>query len=241
MSEATLGFYHQTSNRLEAADFAIKSIRQFYPDSYYILSCDSGPDYYDICKNNNVDLIHSQVKLGYPVGDFGYRKDKMLELMKRMYIAFIKTDTTHMLYVEDDVLVKNKLTLDPNWEVAAYYPNCPFAPAFTQHIEEFSGVKPNVSGYGTCGGTIFKVSTYVDNYFKLVDWVNTYFDEIQYTMYQQIGWMDCFFTYSYLLCGAKYSVNPYLYMVWGPNDQHVYHLNDASVEPQMLHGYKEKY
>ena len=34
MSEASLGFYHQTSNRLEAADYAIKCIRQFHPDSY---------------------------------------------------------------------------------------------------------------------------------------------------------------------------------------------------------------
>jgi hypothetical protein len=241
MSEASLGFYHQTSNRLEAADYAIKCIRQFHPDSYYLLSCDSGPDYYDICKNNNVDLLHSQLKLGYPVGDFGYRKEKILELMKRMYIAFIKTNTTHMMYVEDDVLVKGKITLDPNWEVAAYSPICPFDNRFTQHIEHFSGVKPNVSGYGTCGGSIFKVSTYVDNYFKLVNWVNTYFDQIQYNIYQQIGWMDCFFTYSYLLCGKKYSVNPYFYNTWYPGDEHCFHLNDPTVEPQIIHGYKEKY
>jgi hypothetical protein len=205
------------------------------------LSCDSGPDYYDICKNNNVDLLHSQLKLGYPVGDFGYRKDKMLELMKRMYVAFIKTNTTHMMYVEDDVLVRGKLTLDPNWEVAAYSPICPFDGIFTKHIEEYSGVIPSVSGYGTCGGTIFKVSTYVDNYFKLVEWVNTYFDYIQTRVYQQIGWMDCFFTYCYLLCGKQYSVNPYLHCNWGPNGSPCAHLNDPSVEWQILHGYKEKY
>lgn len=236
---ATIGFYHQSSNKLQASEYAMQTIREFHPDAYYMLSCDAGPDYYEICKRYRVDLMHSQMQLGYPVGDFGYRKDKVLEMMKRFQIACVKTDTTHLLYVEDDVIIKGPLSIQNDWHVAAYKPLCPIAPEFLNIIERYSGVKPNVAAYGTCGGTIINVNTYLENYPKIKQWVETEFDYVQSHIYPTIGWLDCFLTWFFLMSGKPYTINPYLHQLWP--EAHNLHLNDSSVEPQILHGFKKYY
>ena len=236
----TIGFYHQTSNRMQACEYAVNAVRTFYPDSFYMISCDAGPDYYDLCKKYTVELIHSQIKLGYPIAGYGYKKQQMLELIKRFYIACIKTNTTHLVYMEDDVLVKSLISVEPDWEIAAYHPNCQIPQSFIDIIENFSGIKPNVTAYGTSGGSIFKVETFIDNYFKIKSWIENDFEYIQNTIYPTVGWIDCFLTYFYLMAGKKYTVNPYLHQIWTkPND--ILHSINSPVDPQILHGFKTYY
>ena len=239
---SSIGFFNCVSNQPRATEESIKSIRNFHPDAFFMIACDAGPDYYDICKQYNVQYYHSQVKLGYPVQPFGYRKDKILEWLSRFYIACIKTNTTHLMMVEDDVVLVNPVTVEDEWEVAAHDTTRDnrFAPQFTHMIREFSGVEPDVTGYGAGGGAIFKVKTFIDNYFQIVEFIEKNADYIQDYIYPTIGWMDCYMTYFYLLAGKKYTVNPHLYNFFPPLlDDSV--LNSLPEQVQVVHGLKKYY
>jgi hypothetical protein len=241
-SNCSLGFYHQTSHKLNALEYTISNIRQYYPDSFYILIADRGPEYHDLCEKYNVELLQSQIQLGYPVGDYGYRKQQVLELLKRIYVACIKTNTTHLMYVEDDVILYKKQTLRDDWHLAAYNPVCDFDLRFYDILGEHSGVTPNVRGYGTPGGTIFNVKTYIKNYFMVVEWVERNFDIVQNNIYPTIGWIDCVFTWFFLLSGEKYSVNRHLYQNWCViTGTQINFQHNHPVEPEVLHGFKKYY
>lgn len=238
---ATIGFFNCVSTQPKATEHSVQSIRKFHPDSFFMIACDAGPDYYTLCKQYNIEYYHSQKNLSYPVQPYGYRKEKILEWLSRFYIACIKTDTTHLMMVEDDVVLVKPVTVEDDWEVAGHattHANL-FHPEFTKMIHEYSGVYPDVQGYGAGGGSIFKVKTFLDNYFGVVEFIDKNADYIQDNFYPTMGWMDCYMTYYYLLCGKKYTNNPYLFNIW-PTDKN-YDINNVPSEMKIVHNYKNYY
>lgn len=238
---ATIGFFNCVSTQPKATEHSVQSIRNFHPDSFFMIACDAGPNYYTLCKQYNIEYYHSQKNLSYPVQPYGYRKEKMLEWLSRFYIACIKTDTTHLMMVEDDVVLVKPVTVEDDWEVSGHattHANL-FHPEFTKMIHEYSGVYPDVQGYGAGGGSIFKVKTFLDNYFGVVEFIDKNADYIQDNFYPTMGWMDCYMTYYYLLCGKKYTNNPYLFNIW-PTDKN-YDINNVPSEIEIVHNYKNYY
>jgi hypothetical protein len=238
---ATIGFFNCVSTQPRATEESVKSIRQFHPDTFFMIACDAGPDYYDLCKKYNIEYYHSQTNLSYPVQPFGYRKEKILEWLSRFYIACVKTNTTHLMMVEDDVVLVKPVTVEDDWEVAAHdtTKDNKFPDQFNEIIERFSGVKPHVTGYGAGGGAIFKVSTFLENYWQITEFIRNNADYIQDNIYPTMGWMDCYMTYFYLLSGKKYTNNPHLFNIW-PTDKN-FDLTTVPEEIQIVHNYKKYY
>lgn len=214
----SLGFILVSSNQPKSGEIALQFIRKHYPDNYIMIAGVGNTDYYDLSKKYNTDYYESRNPLGYPQEPYGWRTHDVLEFLSKFRLAFSKTNTTHMMYVEEDVFVLKKIILSNEIEIAGYKTSYPdgtkfpngFTDRFIEVITEFSGVKPNIHGYGAGGGTVMKVNTFLENYSKIASFLEINLEVIQDHIYPKAGWIDCFLTYYYLLCGKKYTYNPLL-------------------------------
>jgi len=222
---SSLGFVHYTTKGQKyAGSKVMENVRQFYPDAFYMVINDAGEDRTDDCIKYNAEYYHSQKRMGYPEEPYGYSLENVLEFWERFYIACFRTNTTHLLYLEDDIRIIKPITFPEDVEVYSLpagfpdgtpFPNG-FPQAFMQHIYDYSGVWPNVNSYNASGGTIFNVKTFKDNYGHIVQWMKNNFDNVKYYMYQKMGWQDSFGTYFYLLSGKRYTTNPNFCNVYDP-------------------------
>lgn len=115
------------------------------------------------------------------------------------------------MMAEDDVWIKKHITVNDDWEMAGWDIKVGnIIPDYIiDSITEFSGKRPLTNQYGCGGGSIFKVSTFLDNYDKVIPWFLENHDKFQ-QQYSPLGFMDCYMVVYYMLCGKDYSVNPYL-------------------------------
>lgn len=220
----SLGFAHfGTPGQHLAGEQLMKNIREFYPTSYYMFIGDKNDNRIESCTKYNVEYYQSQRALGYPQEPYGYELDTVLEFWERMYIACVRANTTHLVYLEDDVKLLKPMTFpdvdiygfDTSFANGDKFPNG-FTDEFMNIIEKYSGVKPNVNGYGAPGGTIFKVKTFLDNYHHIKSWAEQNFNFIRHNVYEKMGWHDSFNTYFFLLAGKKYYKNPNVVNVFDP-------------------------
>lgn len=123
--------------------------------------------------------------------------------------------------MEDDVWIKKNITVDDSWEMAGH--NITVGNIIPKNIidsiTEFSGKKPLTNQYGCGGGSIFKVSTFLDNYDRVIEWFKLNHDTFQ-QQYNPLGYMDCYMVVYYMLCAKDYDVNSYM------TDSH-HHTNDG--------------
>lgn len=238
---ATLGFALFGSNQLESADFVLSHVRKHYPDNYIMIISDKGEDYTELSKKYNTEYFYSKTKIGYPQQPFGYKSPSVMEFLERFYLACIRSKCTHIMYLEEDVVIFKPLQIDDDLEIQGYkvaYPDgTPFENGFPDQlmkmIERFCEVKPNVTSYGCQGGAVFKVSTFIENYSRIMKFFEENLPFIQDNVYHTAGWIDCFFTLYYLLCGKSYKHNTN-YIEVDSN----YELKDTPEWAELAHNYK---
>lgn len=238
----SLGFYHFTCNNRSAVDASIASFRKFYPEAPYFLVCDGGAEHVDICKKYNVEYYHSPINIGYPSPIVGYDKSRVYEFVKRIYIACITLNTTHILISEDDVHCLNTITYDKTWEYSGYSTplinSNPLSEELLKECENQSGVPPDVDCYGVGAGAILKVSTFIKGFNKFSNFLLNKFDSI-HTNYPQLGWNDCFLQTYFMLLGKPYTMNPRLYNN-NPENPNI-DLMELSKDYDIIHHYKNFY
>ena len=88
----TLGVFHQVYTRPKATEEAIKSFRQFHPDTPYVLVCDGGKSFHRIAKRYDCLYVHEEDNLGYrdhthASGIYGMTKEEVLEWLRRFRLA----------------------------------------------------------------------------------------------------------------------------------------------------------
>jgi hypothetical protein len=249
----SLGIFHWNKNNKSGLEASIASFRKYHPNIPYFLSADGGSqDQYDICQKYNVIYLQNQSSLGYPSQHWGYNKHQIYEFMKRIMMAAIAMDTTHFMFSEDDVICLNEIQFDENWEIASYdtrYIDGVLAPnghnefsyineEIQNEIEKISGVRPNHPYYGAGAGTIFKTSTYIENFYKYMDFLNNNFDRFHPNQHQ-FGWNDYFLQMLYFVAGKQYSINPRLYNIHPENPS--INLDEIKVNYDIAHNYKNFY
>ena len=57
----TLGVFHQVYTRPKATEEAIKSFRQFHPETPYVLICDGGKSFHRIAKDMIVSMFTKKI------------------------------------------------------------------------------------------------------------------------------------------------------------------------------------
>lgn len=248
MSDISFAHFASTGKNL-ATRVVVEQIRKLYPHSYYFLASDAVDELSPIAKEYNLDYHFFTYRLGYPTQPYGYRIDKVLEFLSRFHRACTNTDTSHILMVEDDVWVRSKITVDPTWELAASYlgeeprtGNLLTQPIL-EIIEFYSGKKPNVIQYGSGGGSIFNVRTFLDNYEKIVDFFTQHLTTLQDNFNPTLGWIDCFMTVYYLLCGKDYTRNPHLIDTHNHDKDFDYDgfVQEQPAQIQIVNNYKQYY
>jgi hypothetical protein len=205
---SSLSFLHLASaNKKISTGHIVSNIRKYHPDAYYFLGSDAADDLSEIAATNNCDYVYYTNKIGYP----SYKIEKVISWLERFRYACEKSNTTHIMMVEDDVWIKKPVTVLDEWEMSCHHitHGNEMPPQVIDLIENFSGKRPLTNYYGGGGGSIYKVDTFLNNYERVLDWFKTHHNDIQ-SYYEPFGFMDCYMVAYYMLCGKDYNVNPYM-------------------------------
>lgn len=241
---SSIAFFHIASVYPKATEIIVENVRKFHPNSYYFLGVDNTFSYQQVADKYKTDYKYYHTKVGGPKGDYGYRLDGTIEFLKRFRTACLLSRASHIIMMEDDVLITKPITVDENWEQACA--NIKVGNIIPEvvitMIEEHSGKRPSFTQYGGGGGSIFKVSTFLDNFDKNIAWFEKYFDMIQ-MVYPTIGYIDCFMNVYYYLCGKDYTANPYLADTHNhrPGFDYETFISNQPPEIEIINNYKKYY
>ena len=209
----TLGVFHQVYTRPKATEEAIKSFRQFHPDTPYVLICDGGKSFHRIAKKYDCFYVHEEDNLGYrdhthASGIYGMTKEEVLEWLRRFRLACTLCNTDHILMMEDDILIRGEIHVPEDWEFAGQAkPGNLLQEEFMTYLTEKYGVEWNVNYYGTGGGSIFNAKTFLENYERVIKIFDEEFDYIKENLCGNLGWVDVWMPMYYFLSGKKYRHN----------------------------------
>ncbi|GEM_PF-2048013 len=250
-----LSFWHCASDKPKATEFAVLNVRKHHPNNYYHLCVDGRflDEHYKIAKKYDCDFVYYDKSLGGPKQPFGYDEGGMITFLSRFQFGMIQAklqNYSHMIMMEDDVLVLNSITVDPYWEHAChnithdnFLPN-ELKTIFKDLAQHNLGIVPNFPSYGAGGGSIFKIDTFLDNFYEKVNLLKfikkTMWEKVQYPT---IGWIDCFMNIFYYLSGKEYSINPHLVDTHNHNPKFDYDLFVSQLNPdvQIVNNYKRMY
>lgn len=227
-----LGFYNHASTQTTATKESVKNIRSIYPDAPIFISLDGNSSLvYGIPYLRNIyncEFAVNKEKLSYPP----YDKQRVLEWLRRMYVGVLAMDCTHFMMVEDDCVLFNKLNIEDDWECVGHtiHHGNKIPPFILTEIERISGIKANVDYYGNGGGSIFKRKTFLNNFHKIYDYFNAWWCLYSIEFSPASGYMDCYMTLFYLLCGKQYTPNLRMKNIDPHNPEENYFSRTASYE-----------
>lgn len=238
---STLSFFSTVYDNKKATEYSLRTVREFYPDAYYMLIGDGGSDHIDLAKKYNCDFYYNNIRLGYPEQPFGYKKEKVLEWLMRFYISCLKCNSDYIMMVEDDVVLLDKITIQDDWECVGHVitHGNKIPKPLLDACEKISGQKLKTDFYGSGGGSIFKVRTVLENFGTVYGFFNNNLDFIQESMYPTLGWLDCFTTFFFYLCGKSFTQNEKMYNIFPVSK--TFDLNTLKGQYEIVHGYKNYY
>jgi hypothetical protein len=240
----TIGFYSHPNIYPRATKFMLENLRKYYPTAPVVISCDNNDIYGELCEKHNVIYHKNNWALGGPTQPYGYNKQKSLEWLDRLHRGVLELHTDFFVMMEDDVIILSKIELHDDWEVVGHvlqYPGQvpPIPLKLMDIIQQYSGVFPKKNYYTTGGGSIFKSLTFLENYDRIRKWFDDNIEEIQRTIYPTLGWIDCYMTVFYLLCGKELTENTRFYNIWPTNIP--FDLSTIPTEYDLVHNFKDYY
>jgi hypothetical protein len=222
----------------------VKNARLHHPNEYYFLGVDNTFSYQLVADIYETDYKFYHNKVGGPKEDYGYRLEGTLEFLERFKTACLNSNSSHIIMMEDDVLIVKPITIDANWEhvcadtkIGNHIPE-----SVLTMIELHCGKRPTFTQYGAGGGSIFKVSTFLEHYDSNIEWFKKYFEMIQ-MVYPTIGYIDCFMNVYYWLAGKDYSVNPHRADTHNhkPGFDYETFISNQPSEIEIINNYKKYY
>lgn len=245
---ADISFIHLASaNKSVATSNIIKNVRKYHPNAYYFLASDGIDDLSEIAKTYNCDYKFYENRLGYlaQYNGYGYPPEKIVEWLSRLLYACQNCNTSHILMMEDDVWLLNSVTVEDSWEMACHTPTPGdnIIPEFVIDIaQQFSGVRAKTNQFGAGGGSIFKVSTFIENYDKIKEFILSKGEDIR-SNYPPMGSLDVFMVVYYFLCGKEYTTNPHLIDAHShkPGFDYEEFVGNLAPEIQIVNNYKKWY
>lgn len=245
---SNISFWHCGSNKPHATEFAIQNVRKHHPNAYYHLCVDGQnmEEFYKIAKRYDCDFVYYDRKLGGPVQPYGYDLSGVMEFLSRWHYAMARADSnySHMIMMEDDVLVLKPITIEYGWEHACHnVKNDNFLPDELKKICEKMGIIPNFPSYGAGGGSIFKIDTFIKNYYRNIGLFEALIPHMHYRGYPTISWIDCFMNIYYYLSGKEYTINPHLVDTHNhrPGFDYDKFIENLSPEIEIVNNYKRLY
>lgn len=246
MKKMTLDALHFVYKNPVATEKAIESFRRFYPSSNYIVMCDDGYNYSDMCERYNCDYIHYNIRVGYPKNPHGYRFNEMMLFLERFSAAVSRCKNSHILFMEDDVHVLNPIQFlnDDEMLVTKNCQNNFLHKDVLNLLKDLSGNTPD-DFYGLGGGAVFKRDSFLTAYNKMKPVIESQFNQLQ-IVYPTIGWIDCILSVIMMSIGKKHKINAQYHdmCLWGEDYSKINYdcideLKDSGIS--IVHHYKKYY
>jgi hypothetical protein len=156
-----LGAYLPIYKNLELAERTVKSFRNFYPKEPFYLLSDNGLDFSDLAKKYDCYYEHSDVNTG--INPY-LSKESFSIQQNRFKRAFEYCCSDYVIYLEDDVLIRKKICIDPTVYIAGVMVGNIIPQALIKYLEDKYRCKFEHNQYGACGGALLKRQTYIDNF-----------------------------------------------------------------------------
>jgi hypothetical protein len=226
-----LGAFFQTYKNKKATEFVLENYRKHYPDSPVTLISDGGSNFNEISEKYKCNYIHSFINLGqpgsqsvkinsdYPVNPrLAFNKEEAFVWLNRFYQACkysVINNSDYILFLEDDVYIKNKITSLPSYYGFSCGENMDniINPILIEYLEKKYNMIFNVKYYACCGGAIFNAKVFVEKYYLILNFLDIEYDIIQ-NLDNRSGWLDLYMHIIYYLIGCKYEVNPQFVETW---------------------------
>lgn len=243
--------FFQAYKNEKATEFVIKNFRKHHIDSPFTLFSDAGCNFSSLARKYNCNYIHNFINLGrqghqkikiqseYPVNSaLAFNKEEVFVWLNRFYQACkygLKNKSTHILMLEDDVYITNKIILNPSWDFSCGHINDKnfINIEVLEYIKKKYNCNPNVNYYSCCGGAIFNCKIFVERYFDIIKFIDDDFEILQ-SLDMRMGWLDFYMHIIYYILGCEYTPNPQFVETWMPVDW-------KSSNYSIVHQYKELY
>lgn len=224
--------HHQCFKNKKATEYALNSLLEHNPNTPYVLWSDAGEDYTEISQTYKVNYFYSDINVGYRY----YDKNKAYELLNRVRKSCeLYPNLPYVVWMEDDVLIKGKIKINSGTEFCAGpdVGNRYLGNVFEYLCEKYR-VAPNFNYYSTAGGTIMSSGVFTEKFSILEKFLNEDYDYIVKNLWTELPHHDIMIMTCHLICGKKYSVNPY-------HVELTRNSNWTSNKFAIVHGYKDHY
>ena len=196
--------YIQVYKKTDRLERSLSSFRKFYPDSSIVLFSDNGDDLSDVALDFSCTYFHSNVNTG--ISPMGFSKDQAIEWIKRFKRSFDIGKNPYLIYMEDDVLIRNHINVDPEVKIAGTHEN-PIDHRIIEYFENKYGFKFCTDRYGACGGSIYEKETFLNLFDRFIDIINNDFDTLENDYGYRLGFLDIFMPVFYMANGICYRLN----------------------------------
>lgn len=199
-----LGAYLQIYKSEYKANFVLENFRKFYENSPIYLVSDNGYNFENLSKKYNTYYNHSEINLGIP----NFTKEKMFIWLERFKNACEYCNTDYIIYLEDDVLIRNEITIKNHIKCTSGYFNGIPQKLIEYCSKKYKNVNFNTNYYGCCGGAIYHVKTFLSIYDDIIKFINLEYDYIVKELnIHSFGALDMFMPFFYMLYGFEYTKN----------------------------------
>lgn len=146
----TVSAFLQTVTHNKSNYTAIKTFRNFHPNSDITIYSDNGDSFDDYSKEFDAKFLIDQHHID-PRGKLNY--DKLIIYFNRIKQHCLNTNSDYVVILEDDVMTYKEISIYPDTECAGPRVN-PYSFNLNTYLQNKFNTK-DIYGYGMSGGSIF--------------------------------------------------------------------------------------
>lgn len=206
----SIGAYYQCHKNPYATFRCLLSFRTYYPESTIVLVSDNGYDYTEMAILFNCIYIHDNVNAHFICNGTdvktGRHIQNMIRLIERVKKSFLLIKEDYVIWLEDDVVIRNRITDNLTYDLNGFCPNIFSNSTISKLKEIYPFLEEKNCRFSGHGGSIFQKKSLLESfenetviYDLMQRWIEYGFDELC---------QDVFF--SLVLILNKKTVGPYV-------------------------------
>jgi hypothetical protein len=188
--------FFQACNEPRATRECLRSYRAHFPTSYVYLVSDGGADLSGIAREFSCEYEHLP-----RIGPCPLDLERSREWLRRFAHAARRGAASHMLLLEDDVLIRGPIERPDDFHIAGpWHERARLTPALFEYLH---AKHPHIVSdrYGGCGGSMFRRETLIEC-IEAADFTDP---ALNGTLEHRLPWYDLMVTVLFLVRGYPYT------------------------------------
>jgi hypothetical protein len=224
-----IGAYLQIYKNDGKPEFTLESFRKYYPNSPIYLVSDNGYNFSSTAQVYDCKYEHSDFNTGIRPG--GFTLQEMMVWINRIKRCFDFCNTDYVIYLEDDVYIRNKIDVETEYKICGFYNN-DIPQKLIQYIQgKYPNSTFNIDRYGACGGAIYHRETFLNLFDQIIYFFNNHYDYIKTSVSDKMAYLDCTMCVLYMTFGYKYGqsknlIDPWHWHDWKTLPNPIIHFGD---------------